>query len=220
MLTVHHLDDSRSQRILWLLEELEIPYEIERHFRDPATNLAPDALKEVHPLGKAPVIEDDGQVVAESGAIVEYIIDVHGGGRLRPERGAEAFERYRYWMHYAEGSAMFPLVLTVIFEELVRQSPLPAKPVMKMVSKAVNDQYISGEIRKHMRHWERHLAGHEWFAGEEMTGADILMSFPCETAMTRADVGDYPNMCAFVERVHSREAYQRALDVGGACAYA
>ncbi len=213
---VHHLEDSRSQRILWLLEELEVDYEIEFYERDPATRLAPPSLKEVHPLGKAPVITDGDDTVAESGAIIEYILDGYGEGRLRPERETPEFLRYRYWMHYAEGSAMTPLLLKVVFAELPRQAPWVAKPVMKFISKLTNAEYIDPELNKHLAYWEDELSKSAYFAGDEFTAADIQMSFALESALaTGIDTEDCPKIVAKVDEFRGRPAYQRAIERGG-----
>ncbi len=216
MLTVHHLNNSRSQRILWLLEELEVNYEIKNYERDPKTMLAPKQLREIHPLGKAPVVTDEEHTVAESGAIIEYIVDEYGEGRLRPEPDSAEFQRYRYWMHYAEGSAMNPFLLHIVFDQLPKQGPWLARPVLGAVSKTVNDEYISGQVELHMSYWEVELSKRPYFAGHEFTAADIQMSFPLEAALARgADRDLYPNIHAQVEKLHERPAYDRALERGG-----
>ena len=223
MLTLHHLDDSRSQRILWLLEELGLEYEIVTHRRDAKTHLAPKALRELHPLGKAPLLVDEGRVLAESGHIIEHLLDEHDEEHaLRPPRGSEAYERYRYWLHYAEGSAMLPGVLSVIFNELSRQSPWVARPLMSSVSSIVHKSYILGELRRHVSHWEAHLEAHRWFAGEALSGADMQMIFPLEGLLVEhPDLArDRPAVREYVERVHAREAYRRALERGGPYRYA
>ncbi len=217
MITLHHLNESRSQRILWLLEELDLEYEIVAHRRNPKTKLAPKALRDLHPLGKAPVIEDQGQVWAESGAIVEYLIDTYGAGRMRPTDGdLEGMREYRYWLHYAEGSAMPPLVLSVIFNEIVSQSPLVARPVMATVNKMFRAQYLDREIARHATLWNDHLARHTWFAGgEEPSGADVQMSFPLERFIEdggEKTASKYPHIKRFVEDLQARPAYQRALE--------
>ena len=221
MLTVHHLDDSRSQRLLWLLEELELDYQLVEHRRDPRTLRAPQALRQVHPLGKAPVLIDGDRVVAESGAIIEHVLEAHGGGRLRPEVGTPEHDRYRYWLHHAEGSAMGPLVQSIVFSELPRQAPLLARPLMALVDRMVHDQYLLPEIRRYMDFWEQHLQQHQWFAGEALTGADIAMSFPLESVVSngRAGASEYGAISAFVARIHERPAYRRALERGGPYAY-
>ena len=188
---LHYLNDSRAQRILWFLEELGLDYELVTYERNPKTLLAPKQLRAIHPLGKSPVLEiEDGLVIAESGAIVDYLAERHADGasedtsRWVPERKTEAFERYRYWMHYAEGSAMTPLLLGLIFSEIVRQSPFIAKPVMRGVEKTMRFKMIEPELRKHGAFWEEHLSNSTWFAGDEPPGADIMMSFPVEVGNT------------------------------------
>ncbi len=216
MVTVHHLNNSRSQRVLWLLEELGVDYEITRYERDPHTMLAPKSLREVHPLGKSPVITDGPHVIAESGAILEHLVDTYGQGRLRPEPDSDAYLRYRYWMHYAEGSAMPSLLLKIVFDQLPKQGPLLARPLLKGVSLAVSKQFIDPEVNKHMRYWEQELNARPHFAGEAFTAADIQMSFPVEGAMSRgADVTRYPRLTAWLDAVRQRPAFQRALSRGG-----
>jgi glutathione S-transferase len=219
MITLHHLNDSRSQRILWLLEELGLEYEIVAHQRNPKTQLAPRALRELHPLGKAPLIEDDGLIWAESGAIVEYLIETYGAGRMKPAAGDPAMRDYRYWVHYAEGSAMPPLVLSVIFNEMVAQSPLIARPVMKSISKVFRSRYLDREIHRHATFWNDHLSEHTWFAGDEPTGADVQMSFPLEMFIMRggaAAAAKYPHVKRFVDALQDRPAYKRAQERGEA----
>ncbi len=221
MIIVHHLNDSRSQRVLWLLEELGVAYEVKRYQRDAQTMLAPVELKAVHPLGKSPVI-DDGEVrVAETGAIVEYLLDAHGGSALRPARGTEAGRRFTYWLHYAEGSAMTPLLLKLIFSQIPKRAPLLARPVAAGISKAMNARMIDPQLAAHTAYWEAELARSEWFAGDAFTAADIMMSFPVEAAGSRVGYGaDKPRLKAFLERIHARPAWQRALERGGAYSYA
>ena len=215
MLTVHHLENSRSQRVLWLLEELEVDYEIEHYERDPKTMLAPPSLREIHPLGKAPVITDGDRSVAESGAILEYIVDEYGQGRLRPQRDTPEFLSYQYWMHYAEGSAMSPFLLHIVFDQLPKQGPWAARPVLSMVSKTVHAEYIDGQVRLHMNYWEDHLSEQPYFAGNEFTAVDIQMSVPLESAEAAGWTDDYPQISKMVEKLRDRPAYQRALDRGG-----
>ena len=216
MLTVHHLENSRSQRILWLLEELGLEYEVKRYERDPKTLLAPAALKKIHPLGKSPVVTDGDRVYAESGAILENILARYGNGRLVPERGTDAHDRYVYWMHYAEGSAMSPLLLKLVFER-VATAPVPffVRPVVKQIAKKVNDEYIDRQIALQFGWIEKGLEEHAWFAGDEMTGADIQMSFPLESVAARRAGVEGPRTRAFVKRIQERPAYQRALEKGG-----
>ena len=225
MITVHHLNNSRSQRVLWLLEELELPYEIKRYERDAKTNLAPKALMEVHPLGKSPVIEDGGAVYAETGAIVEHIIDAHGGGRLRPDPDTDDYRRYRYWMHAAEGSYMPPLV-TALFLSRMETAPMPffVRPVAKRLTQGVRDAYLDHTTKALFGYVEKELQAREWLAGPSISGADIMMSFPLEAALARVAQGDGRGgdgaIRAYVERIHSRPAYARALEKGGPYAYA
>ncbi|TXD33100.1 glutathione S-transferase [Lujinxingia vulgaris] len=215
MLTVHHLNNSRSHRILWLLEELGCDYEIAFYERDPDTMLAPPELRAIHPLGKSPVITDGEVTVAESGAIIDYIVERYGEGRLRPPADSPERLRYTYWMHYAEGSAMSPLMLKIVFHEIGRQGPLLARPLLKGVSAAVNKEFINPELKKHMTYWESELASRPYFCGEEFSAADIQMSFPLEAATERGDLSAYPHITALVEKLREREAYQRAIERGG-----
>lgn len=216
MLTVHHLENSRSQRILWLLEELEVEYKIKHYERDPKTMLAPKALRDIHPLGKSPVVTHKGRTVAESGAIIEYIVDEYGEGELRPEPKTKEFRRYQYWMHYAEGSAMGPFLLHIVFDQLPKQGPWLARPVLGAVSKTVNKEYISGQVALHMDFWEQELAKRPYFTGDKFSAADIQMSFPLESSVARgADPDVYPKIHAQLEKLHDRRAYKRALERGG-----
>ncbi len=215
MLTVHHLENSRSQRILWLLEELATEYEIKEYERDPKTMLAPKSLRDIHPLGKSPVITHDGNTIAESGAIIEYILDAFDDSSLRPDPGTPEFLRYRYFLHYSEGSAMSPFLLKVVFDQLPKQGPLLMRPLLSAVSKTVNNAYIAGQLRLHLKFIESKLQDHEWFAGPTFTAADIQMSFPLEAAIARLDCSAYPQIRAFIDRIHARPAYQQALTRGG-----
>ncbi len=216
MLTLHHLNASRSQRVLWLLEELGVPYEVRRYQRDPKTWLAPPELKRVHPLGKSPVITDGAHTLAESGAIIEYLLDTYGGGRLRPPAGSEARLRYNYWLHYAEGSAMPPLLLKFIFQRLPR-GPVPAllRPLARAIAGSAQTSYIDPQLAMHIGYWEDSLATHAWFAGDEFTAADIQMSFPVEAAAARAALPLGEKLRAFLERIRARPAYARAVSAGG-----
>ncbi|HXY75853.1 MAG TPA: glutathione S-transferase [Steroidobacteraceae bacterium] len=216
MITVHHLDNSRSQRVLWLLEELGCGYEVKKYQRDPKTLLAPPELKAVHPLGKAPVITDGAHTIAESGAIIEYLVDTYGQGRLRPAAGSEARLRYNYWLHYAEGSAMPPLLLKLIFQRMPR-GPMPAivRPLVRRVARGAEQGYIDPQLRVHIAYWESELGRYRWFAGDEFTAADVAMSFPLEVAAARAGVGMPEKVNAFIARVRERPAYNRALKAGG-----
>lgn len=216
MIVVHHLNNSRSQRVLWLLEELGLPYEITRYERDPKTMFAPPLLRAVHPLGKSPVITDGELTLAESGAIVEYLVDTHGDGRLAPPRGTPERARYAHWMHYAEGSAMPPLLLRLVFAK-VATSPVPffIRPVVKGIAKKVNDGYIGPQIKLHLDYLESELGKGDWFVGAEFSAADIQLSFPVEGAAARGGLGDRPRLADYLERIHARPAYQRALERGG-----
>jgi glutathione S-transferase len=222
MLTVHHLNNSRSQRVLWLLEELGLPYEVKRYQRDPRTMLAPPELRAVHPLGKSPVITDGPRAIAESGAILEYLVERHGDGRLRPAAGSEDALRYRYFMHYAEGSAMPPLLLKLVFDRLER-APMPffARPIARGIARKAKAGFITPQIDMHLAFLEAELAGRPWFAGEAFTAADIQMSFPLEAAAARGGLAaDRPRLLDFLQRIHARDAYQRALQRGGPYALA
>ena len=222
MIAVHHLNDSRSQRVLWLLEELGLPYEIKHHQRDAKTMLAPPELLAVHPLGKSPVITDAGVTLAETGAIVEYLLDQHGGGRLLPEpKTAEAL-RYRYWLHFAEGSMMPPLLLSLIFDRIAN-GPMPflIRPVARGISKTVMDLMVHPNLTRQLDFMEAELGRSTWFAGDALTGADIMMSFPLEAAAKRAGLdASRPRLMAFLQRIHARPAYQQALTRGGPYAFA
>lgn len=216
MIVVHHLNNSRSQRVLWLLEELGLPYEIKRYQRDPATMLAPPELKAVHPLGKSPVLVDGHHTVAESGAIVEYLIERHGQGRLAPPQGSDDRLRFTYWLHYAEGSAMPPLLLKLVFDE-VQRAPMPffVRPVARAIARGATKAFIGPQITQHLDFIDSELAQRPWFAGSEFTAADIQMSFPLEAAVARGLDTNRPHITDFVRRIHARPAYQRALERGG-----
>lgn len=218
MIVVHHLNNSRSQRVLWLLEELGVPYEVKRYQRDAQTMLAPPELKRVHPLGKSPVLVDGDRAVAESGAIIEYLVDQHGAGKLAPAAGTPERLRYTYWLHYAEGSAMPPLLLKLLFSKLKsRPAPFFVKPIIGKIVKQVNDMLIDPQLTTHAAFMEAELGRSTFFAGEELTGADIQMSFPVEALVARggATKDTHPKLHAFLERIHARPAYQRALEQGG-----
>lgn len=207
MIVVHHLNDSRSQRILWLLEELGIPYEIQRYQRDPQTRLAPLELKAVHPLGKSPVISDEGRVIIESGAIIDYIIRRRGGGRLQPDPASPAYDEYVQWLHFAEGSAMLPMLLKLYVSRL-GPAGAPLSP------------RIESEISNYLGYMDMMLAGHDYLLGSDLTGADILLSFVGEVAAARADRAAYPNVDGWVRRFQARPAYRAALERGGPYSYA
>jgi len=216
MITVHHLNNSRSQRVLWLLEELGCEYQVVRYQRDPRTLLAPPELRRIHPLGKSPVITDDGQTLAESGAIIEYLIERYGNGRLRPPAASPERLRYTYWLHYAEGSAMPLLLLKLVFLRLPRPVPALIRPIVRAVARRAQQSLIDPQLRTHIDFWEGELGKSAWFAGEELTGADIQMSFPLEAAAARAGIALGPRVSEFLERIHARPAYRRALEAGGA----
>ena len=215
MLTVHHLNNSRSQRLLWLLEELGLAYEIVRYQRLPDMR-APAELRAIHPLGKSPVIIDNGNTIAESGAIIEYLIETYGQGRLIPTPKTPERLRYSYWMHYAEGSAMPPLLLKLLFTVMPKRAPALLRPVVRKVSTQVLTALVNPQLKQHMDFWEAELSKSEWFAGEAFTAADIQMSFPLEAAAARAGLEQrHPRAIAFLDRIHARPAYQRALEKGG-----
>jgi len=217
MITVHHLNNSRSQRVLWLLEELGLPYEVKRYERNAETMLAPPALRAVHPLGKSPVISDGSETVAESGAIVEYLVARHGNGRLAPREGTPERQRYTYWLHYAEGSLMPPLLLKLVFDR-VESAPMPffVRPIARSIAGRAKSGFIGPQIDLHLDYVEGELGKSTWFAGEEFTAADIQMSFPLEAAAARGGLdARRPRTSAFLERIHARPAYRRALERGG-----
>ena len=203
MIVVHHLNNSRSQRILWLLEELGVPYEIKFYQRDATTNLAPPELKAVHPLGKSPVITDQGHTIAESGAIVDYLIRTYGAGRLAPAVGAFDYETYLEWLHYAEGSAMLPLMLQLYTMRLGEAAaPLKGR--------------IDDEIDNHLGYINQALEGRDYLLGEAFTGADVQLSFVGEVGRAFGRLSKFPNIAAWVERLHARPAFKKALEKGGA----
>ncbi|MBA3593687.1 MAG: glutathione S-transferase [Pseudomonadota bacterium] len=217
MITVHHLNHSRSQRILWLLEELALKYDIKRYERDPKTMLAPASLRAVHPLGKSPVITDGELTIAESGAIVDYLIEHYGAGRLAPPAGTPDRLRYTYWLHYAEGSAMSPLLLKLVFDK-IETAPMPffAKPIAKAISGKAKSSFIEPQIAQHLDYLEAELGNNQWFAGSEFSGADIQLSFPLEAAAARGGLNaSRPRLMDFLKRIHARPAYQRAIERGG-----
>jgi glutathione S-transferase len=222
MITVHHLNNSRSQRVLWLLEELDLEYRIVRYQRDANTMLAPPELRAVHPLGKSPVISDGDTTVAESGAIIEYLIGRYANGRFVPPPDTPQRLRYTYWLHYAEGSAMTPLLLSLIFRRMPK-APMPffIRPVVRSVADKVKASYIDPQLKLHFDYMESELAQHPWFAGDEFSAADVQMSFPIEAGKARGLVDSgRPRLGAFLERIHARPAYQRALEQGGTFAVA
>ncbi|MDR8402221.1 glutathione S-transferase [Paraburkholderia sp. USG1] len=217
MLTVHHLNNSRSQRVLWLLEELGVPYEIKRYERDPKTMLAPPELRAVHPLGKSPVVTDDGQTIAESGAIIEYLIDRYGQGRFAPAPGTPERLRYTYWLHYAEGSAMPPLLLKLVALRIA-SAPMPffARPIARKIAATLQSSFIDPQLKLHLGYINQELSKTGWFVGNDFTAADVQMSFPLEAATARGGMdGQIPAVVDFLKRIHARSTYQRALERGG-----
>lgn len=206
-LIVHHLNNSRSQRILWLLEELNLNYEIRHHQRDAVTNLAPPELLAVHPLGKSPVIEDDGKTIYESAAIVEYICERHGGAHLVPARGTDDHIRYLEFLHFAEGSAMTPILLN-LYTGRLGEAAAPLRP------------RIDQQLQSHFQYMEDQLRPSGWYVGDTLTGADIMLSFPAEAAVKMGYAADKPKLTAYVAAIHARPAYQKALEKGGPYAYA
>ena len=223
MLTLHHLEASRSHRILWLLEELGVPYELRRYQRDPATRLAPPELKKIHPLGKSPVLTDGELVVAESGAILEYLAECYGAqapaelAHLEPARGTPAHRQCRFWMHYAEGSLMNWLVMQLVFDSIPRQ-PMPffVRPVARALCAGVQQKLIQPNVQAALAFMENHLAQHRWFAGEHLSLADFQMSFAVEAVLARGNTASaWPHLQAYLQRIQARPAYQRALEKGG-----
>jgi glutathione S-transferase len=217
VITVHHLNNSRSQRVLWLLEELGVPYEVKRYERDTATMRAPASLRAVHPLGKSPVITDEGHVMAESGAIIDYLVERHGQGRLVPPPGTEARRRYTYWLHYAEGSAMPPLLIKLVLSR-IKSAPMPffARPIARAIVDRALDGFVAPQIKLHLDYIESELAGRPWLTGADFTAADIQMSFPLEAAAARGGLDETrPKAMDFLRRAQARPAYRRALERGG-----
>lgn len=217
MITVHHLNNSRSQRVLWLLEELGLDYEIVRYQRDPETMLAPPELRKVHPLGKSPVVVDGDDVLVESGAVLETLLERHDSAhQLSPPHGTPDFLRYRMWMHYAEGSAMPPLLMSLVFRRL-KTAPMPffAKPIARGIADKALKTFVGPQLKLHFDYMESELEQHGWFAGGQFSAADIQMSFPIEAGAVRLGYDRYPNLASFLQRIHARPAYQRALQKGG-----
>src|ERR1700730_1372879 len=217
MLVVHHLNNSRSQRVLWLLEELGLPYEVKRYERDPKTMLAPPALLATHPLGKSPVIVDGDVTMAETGAIIEYLVDKYGGGRLIPPARSRERLRYTHWLHYAEGSAMTPLLFKLVFDRIAANpAPWPISTIARRIAATVTESFIAPNLTRHLDYIEAELGSQPWFAGAQFTAGDVQMSFPLEIAVSRAGLNaSRPNSMAFLERIHARDAYKRALERGG-----
>jgi len=217
MITVHHLENSRSQRIIWLLEELGTDYEIRRYGRDKETGLAPPELLDVHPLGKAPVITDGDKTVAESGAIIEYLMYEYDDGRLRPQEGTDERLAYNYWLHYAEGT-FAPLMILSLILGRIDDAPMPffLRPVARGITQKVRDAYLDANVRRNLEFMDATLQESRWFCGNTFTAADVQMSFALEAAEVRTDLAQsYPHLAAFLETSRARPAYQRALDKGG-----
>lgn len=217
MLTLHHLENSRSQRILWLLEELAVEYRIQSYKRDPLTSLAPSELQAVHPLGKSPVITDGNTTVAESGAIIEYLVGKYDDGRLRPAEGTPERLAWTYWLHYAEGSFM-PLMIVSLIMSRIESAPMPffAKPIAKGITGKVRSNYLEPNVKRNLAFMEATLAKSTWFCGDSMTAADIQMSFAVEAAEVRTDLESlYPKLQGYLQRIRALPAYQRALQKGG-----
>ena len=216
MLTVHHLYSSRSQRVLWMLEELGVEYDLRRYERNRETMLAPPELRAVHPLGKSPVVTDGTMTLAESGAILEYLVERYGNGKFAPPPGTPERLRYTYWMHYAEGSAMPPLLLKLVAQRIAG-APVPffVKPVARKIAASLQTSFVDPQLSLHFGYIADELKATGWFAGADFTAADVQMSFPLEAGVQRADASRYPAVAAFLERIHARPAYQRALERGG-----
>jgi glutathione S-transferase len=216
MVIVHHLNNSRSQRLLWLLEELGVLYDVKHYERDKRTMLAPPELRKIHPLGKSPVITDGEVTLAESGAIMEYVLEKYGRGRLLPKPGSPEKLRYIYWMHFAEGTAMPPLVMKLVLGRMAKGAPFLVRPVARAIAKKVNDGFVQPNISRQLDYMEAELNRSTWFAGSEFTAADIQMSFPLEAASARGGLdASRPKLMEFLNRIHAREAYRSALEKGG-----
>ena len=217
MIVVHHLNNSRSQRVLWMLEELGLEYEIKRYQRDPKTMLAPPELRQVHPLGKSPVISDAGLTLAESGAILEYLAERYGAGRLAPPPGTPEYLRYRYWLHFSEGTAQPPLLMKLLFDRM-KTAPMPffVRPVARRIADTALNAYVLPNLERNLDYMEAELGKAEWFAGSKFSAADIQLSFPLEAARLRAGLSETrPRLMAFLQKIHARPAYQRAIERGG-----
>ena len=220
MIIVHHLNNSRSQRVLWLLEELGVAYEIKRYQRDAKTMLAPPELRAVHPLSKSPVIQEGAVTLAESGAILEYLVERHGAGRWAPAPGTPERLRYTYWMHFAEGSAMPPLLLLLIFNR-IEKGPMPffIRPVARAIARRAKSSFVQPNVERILDFMEGELGNSDWFAGAQFSAADVQMSFPLEAAQVRGGLdAKRPRLMGFLERIHARPAYRRAIEKGGAYA--
>ena len=215
MITVHHLNNSRSQRVLWLLEELELPYEIVKYERDPRTMLAPPSLRAVHPLGKSPVITDGDATLAESGAILEYLVETYGKGTVAPAPGTPAYRQYRYFLHYAEGSLMPFLLLKLVFSKVKTDAPFLVRPIAKTIANTVGSRFVDPNLASHLAFLAEHLGKHAWFAGDHFTAADVQMSYPVEGAVARAGDAIPPKLTEWLARIQARPAYRRAIERGG-----
>jgi glutathione S-transferase len=220
MIILHHLNNSRSQRILWLLEELNLEYEVKHYQRDSVTNLAPNTLTLIHPLGKSPILTDGDITIAESGAIIEYLVGTYHktsvGQLVDPQRGCEVHRQYTYWLHFSEGTLMPPLVAKLVLDRVrTNTKPFFVKAIANKIVDKLMAAYYGPIIAKNMDYIESHLAHNAWFAGEELSGADIQMSFPLEAAVARGNGKNFPNITNFVDKVHARPAYQAALEKGG-----
>lgn len=218
MINLHHLNNSRSQRILWMLEELSLDYQITQHQRDGKTMLAPSELKQIHPLGKAPILVHDDKVLAESGVIIDYLADTFGQGNWKPNLGTDQYLQYQYWLHFAEGSAMPPMLLSLVFRRMLeRAKPFFVKAIIKKVVAKVNGAFIRPNLDNNFRFINDHLAEHTWFAGDAISGADIQMSFILEAAKARGLISpeQHPSIAQYIERIQARPAYQRAIEKGG-----
>ncbi|MGV6850924.1 MAG: glutathione S-transferase [bacterium] len=217
LITLHHLNNSRSQRILWMLEEAQLPYAIEKYQRDSITMLAPSSLMEIHPLGKSPVISYKGETIAESGAIIEYLADMSTEVKLKPEKSDPHYYNYLFWMHYAEGSVMPYLLLRLVFNRISEKKvPFFVKPIVNKIVSTVMDGFVTPNIDRSMDFINSHLEQNEWFAGTQLSGADIQMSFPLESAVARNVIKpEHQAIKKYVDKIHARPAYQKALEQGG-----
>jgi len=216
LIVVHHLENSRSHRVLWLLEEIGVPYEVRFYARDPATMLAPPALRAVHPLGKSPVIVDGDVTLAESGAIIEYLVEQSPASTIAPARGTAAWVRYLYWLHFAEGSAMPPLLLKLVLDRIAVAPPWPIRPIVAAVMRRANERVATPRIDDNLAMMEAELTRSTWFAGDAFSAADIQMSYPIEASARRAGLDQSrPKLMAYLERIRQRPAYRRAVERGG-----
>lgn len=221
MLTLHHLNNSRSQRILWLLEELNVDYKLVTYQRDAKTNLAPSELKAIHPLGRAPILTTEQGALAESGAIIEYIIREYAKDGFIPPTDPAMFQQYLFWLHFAEGSLMPPMVAQLVMNKArAKAAPFFIKPIVTKLVDGIMDAYYGPNLQQSLRYVETYLANHSWFAGDHPTAADVQMIFPLESLVATGNADQLPHIKAYVERVHARPAYQNALAKGGTYAYA